>query len=99
VTSEGERYPGAEPEGPLTPQRPPGGSPPEESLVDRAVDLFTAVGLGIRDTARDVLDAGRKGAREAHDEYWGRYDAKTKLRRQQVPPARIEGRRKNRKKR
>lgn len=42
------------------------------------IDWVRAVALGIRDTAHDMLDEGRKGAREAYDEYWNRYDAKAK---------------------
>ena len=41
-----------------------------------------AVWGGIQDTANDVLDAGRKGASEAYDEGWQRFDQKTRLRRQ-----------------
>ncbi len=40
-----------------------------------------AVALGIRDTAEDMLEEGRKGAHEAYEEGWKRYDAKTKHRR------------------
>jgi hypothetical protein len=40
-----------------------------------------AVVLGIRDTAQDVVDEGREGAREAYDEGWRRYAAKTRYRR------------------
>ena len=97
MTHEGEPTPGVEPER----SRPADAAfaedhPPEGSLADRAVDLLAAVGLGIRDTARDMLEAGRKGAREAHDEYWRRFEAKTKLRREQAPPARSKGKRKKR---
>ena len=40
-----------------------------------------AIALGIRDTAHDMLDEGRKGAHDAYEEGWRRYDAKTKHRR------------------
>ncbi|MFN0095501.1 MAG: hypothetical protein ACKVVT_12100 [Dehalococcoidia bacterium] len=40
-----------------------------------------AIAFGIGDTAKDVLDAGRRGAREAHDDAWDRFEAKTKHRR------------------
>lgn len=40
-----------------------------------------AIALGIGDTAKDMLDAGREGAREAMDEGWERFDRKTKHRR------------------
>lgn len=37
-----------------------------------------AIGLGLRDTARDMLEAGRRGARDAYAEGWDRFDQKTK---------------------
>ena len=40
-----------------------------------------AVVLGIGDTAKDMLEEGRRGAREAMDEGWERFDDKTKRRR------------------
>lgn len=40
-----------------------------------------AIVLGIGDTARDMLEAGRQGAREALDDGWRRFDEKTKRRR------------------
>lgn len=40
-----------------------------------------AIALGIADTAKDMLEAGREGAREAMDEGWERFDRKTKHRR------------------
>jgi sugar (pentulose or hexulose) kinase len=40
-----------------------------------------AIGLGLKDTAGDMLRAGREGAAEAYDEMWDRYEAKTKRRR------------------
>ncbi|MCZ2108796.1 MAG: hypothetical protein LC118_04410 [Dehalococcoidia bacterium] len=40
-----------------------------------------AVALGIRDTAEDMLAEGRKGAHEAYEEGWKRFDAKTRYRR------------------
>lgn len=40
-----------------------------------------AIALGIGDTAKDMLEAGRQGAREAHDEMWARFDQKTRYRR------------------
>ncbi len=51
---------------------------PEEGGV---LGWVRAIALGIGDTAKDVLDAGRQGAREAHDEAWQRFEAKTKHRR------------------
>lgn len=40
-----------------------------------------AIVLGIQDTAKDVLAEGRKGANDAYDEYWRRFDRKTRRRR------------------
>jgi hypothetical protein len=42
-----------------------------------------AIVLGVRDTAEDMLDEGRAGAREAFDEGWEKFDAKTRYRRAQ----------------
>ncbi|HML97360.1 MAG TPA: hypothetical protein PKD75_02700 [Tepidiformaceae bacterium] len=41
-----------------------------------------AIALGIGDTAKDMLEAGREGARQAMDEGWDRFDRKTKRRRE-----------------
>lgn len=41
-----------------------------------------AIALGIGDTAKDMLEEGRRGAREAMDQGWDRFDQKTKHRRQ-----------------
>jgi hypothetical protein len=41
-----------------------------------------AIWGGIVDTAHDVVDEGKRGAREANDEWWRRYDAKTRYRRE-----------------
>ncbi len=41
-----------------------------------------AVVKGIRETARDVLKAGREEAQRAHDEAWAHYDDLTKRRRE-----------------
>jgi len=46
------------------------------------VDDLRAVALGIRETARDILKAGREEARRAHDEAWTHYDDLTKHRRE-----------------
>jgi hypothetical protein len=63
-------------------QRP---AAPPASLLDETVAWARAVGLGLRDTLRDVLDEGRKGAKEAQDQAWRRYDTKTKHRRKPRP--------------
>jgi len=46
------------------------------------VDDLRAVALGIRETARDILKAGREEARRAQDEAWSHYDDLTKHRRE-----------------
>ena len=51
--------------------------PTENPLIGWA----RAIALGVRDTAEDMLEAGRKGAHEAYNEYWDRFDDKTKNRR------------------
>ena len=58
----------------------PADAPPAPS-ENPVLDWARAVLGGIRDTARDVLDEGRRGAREAYDEYWERFEAKTRHRR------------------
>lgn len=40
-----------------------------------------AIALGIRDTAEDMVEEGRRGAAKAREEGWQRFDAKTKYRR------------------
>jgi len=40
-----------------------------------------AIVFGIGDTAKDMLNEGRRGAREAMSDSWDRFDAKTKHRR------------------
>jgi hypothetical protein len=39
-----------------------------------------AIVLGVRDTAEDMLDEGRRGAHDAYEEGWQRFDKKTKYR-------------------
>ncbi|WBL37045.1 hypothetical protein O0235_05630 [Tepidiforma flava] len=63
--------PGPEPLAPEPPERE------EHPLIAWA----RAIVLGIGDTARDMLEAGRQAAREAMDEGWQRFDEKTKHRR------------------
>jgi len=61
-----------------------GASPPagEEHPV---IAWTRAILGGIRDTARQALDEGRRGAQEAYDEGWRRYDDKTRYRRTRRP--------------
>jgi hypothetical protein len=51
------------------------------------VDWVRAFALGVRDTAKDMLDAGRKGADEGYAEGWKRFDKKTRYRRKPDPNA------------
>lgn len=58
----------------------PLGSRRENPLIGWA----RAIALGVRDTAEDMLEAGRKGASEAYNEHWDRFDDKTKHRRKRA---------------
>jgi hypothetical protein len=54
----------------------------ERENDEHAVVAWTkAIFGGIKDTARQVLDEGRRGAEEAYDEGWRRFDDKTRFRR------------------
>jgi len=55
--------------------------PPEEPRENPVIGWAKAIVFGIGDTARDMLDEGRRGTREAMDEGWERFDQKTKHRR------------------
>ena len=59
--------------------------PPPEPLSGDSenplVGWAKAIALGIRDTAREMLDEGRRGASAAYDEGWDRFDEKVKNRR------------------
>ena len=64
--------------------RPPGSRVTAPSRrVEPETDWLTAVLLGIRDTAKAMLEAGRTGAHDAYDEGWERFEAKTKHRRRE----------------
>jgi hypothetical protein len=65
----------------VRPLRTPAQSAPPSHKERGLLGWARAVALGIRDTAHDMLDEGRKGAHEAYEEGWRRYDAKTKHRR------------------
>jgi hypothetical protein len=62
----------------------PGSAPePLEQAADNPiVGWAKAIVFGIRDTAKDMLDEGRRGADEAYEQGWRRFDTKTKNRRQ-----------------
>jgi hypothetical protein len=57
----------------------PDGDP--ETWFEWAGTWARAVALGVRDTAKDMLEAGRQGARAAQLEYWAHFDELTKNRR------------------
>jgi hypothetical protein len=52
--------------------------PREENAI---IGWARAIVGGVRDTARDMVDEGRRGAREAYDQRWRDFDGKTKYRR------------------
>ena len=53
----------------------------DEERENPIVGWAKAIAFGIGDTAKDMLAEGRRGAREAMNEGWDRFDAKTKHRR------------------
>lgn len=67
--------------GPLEPPDPPAPEDDGEGPVGSVTGWARAILLGLRDTAREMLDEGRRGARQAQSEGWARFDAKTKHRR------------------
>ncbi len=60
-------------------------TPAPSSPIDEAVGWARAVAFGLRDTLNDILKEGRKGAKDAQDKAWRRYDSKTKYRRKPRP--------------
>jgi len=63
-------------------------SDPPGALDDRSgedenpvIGWARAVVFGIRDTAGHMLEEGRRGAREAREDGWERFDEKTRNRR------------------
>jgi hypothetical protein len=70
------------PDEPAAPPSPEAAAPgPTAREEHPLIAWLRAIVLGVGDTARDMLEAGRRGSREAMDEGWQRYDAKTKHRR------------------
>lgn len=53
----------------------------EEPRENPVLGWAKAIVFGIGDTAKDMLAEGRRGAREAQEEGWERFDQKTKHRR------------------
>lgn len=66
------------PPGPLPPAEPTALAKPAPREERGILGWARAVVFGVRDTAQDMLDEGRRGAHEAYEEGWRRYDAKTK---------------------
>lgn len=58
-----------------------GPEPEDEPRDNPIVGWAKALVFGVRDTAQDMLDAGREGSREAMNEGWDKFDRKTKHRR------------------
>jgi len=80
--SEPEAAIGEEPE----PRAHPAISPPVERPAPRSrenalLGWTRAIVLGVRDTARDIVEEGKKGASKAYAEGWQDYEAKTRHRR------------------
>lgn len=68
------------PDEPTTPRGPEPLGPSTDREEHPLVAWAKAIVLGIGDTARDMLEAGRQAAREAMDEGWRRFDKKTRRR-------------------
>ncbi|WP_322819717.1 hypothetical protein [Tepidiforma sp.] len=68
------------PDEPATPREPEPLDPAADREEHPLVAWAKAIVLGIGDTARDMLEAGRQAAREAMDEGWRRFDEKTRRR-------------------
>lgn len=68
------------------PPPPPHPTPPAAPAAREdhpIIEWARAIVGGLSDTAREVLDEGRRGAAEAYDEGWRRFDGKTRFRRRQ----------------
>ena len=72
--------PGAPPPAPADPPAPSRAPQDGEHPI---ISWARAIVGGLSDTAREVLDEGRRGAAEAYDEGWRRFDGKTRFRRRQ----------------
>ena len=53
----------------------------DEPRENAIIGWAKAIAGGIGDTAKGMLDEGRRGAREAMEDSWDRFDQKTKHRR------------------
>jgi hypothetical protein len=65
----------------ISPEPTPWVEPEVEREENAIVGWAKAIAFGVRDTARDMVDEGRRGAREAYDKGWRDFDGKTKYRR------------------
>ena len=63
----------------IEPGPPP--KPAREGPAEAVIGWARAIVLGVRDTAHDIVDEGRRGAHDAYDEGWRDFDKKTKFRR------------------
>jgi hypothetical protein len=65
----------------------PAPEPPPAKRTELAelpvVDWAQAIVKGLGDTARQVLREGRRGAQQAYDDGWRRFDDKTRFRRRE----------------
>ena len=57
------------------------GENPIAKIANPVAGWAKAIVFGIGDTAKDMLHEGRRGARDAMDDGWERFDEKTKNRR------------------
>ncbi|MFN0148663.1 MAG: hypothetical protein ACKVT1_19345 [Dehalococcoidia bacterium] len=64
---------------PTVPHAAPAG--PADDEEHGVLGWARAIAFGLRDTAHDMLDEGRRGAAAAYDEGWQRFDKKTRGRR------------------
>jgi hypothetical protein len=56
-------------------------APPPEPEESGLTAWARAIWYGLGDTAQDILAEARRGAREAQDQGWQRFDKKTRFRR------------------
>ena len=70
-----------------SPEPPPGRRSRSETEDNSPIAWARAIAFGIRDTAKDMLAAGRKGAASGYDDGWRRFDKKTRYRRKPDPNA------------
>jgi hypothetical protein len=63
------------------PERRPAHASPPPAEESGLAGWARAIWYGLGDTAHDVLAEARRGAREAQDQGWQRFDQKTRFRR------------------